>query len=202
MEIDQRPRLELETSLDFVNTLEHSENGDRDDLPSLPVAADWLVARGALREQDRTLVGMGTGSDAGLEQVRRLRAALREVVDATVAQRQPDGSALKLVNRTLEAEPAAELVAAPDGVAVVHGRAADPLTDALAHLVEPVVAALADGRPDRLRVCANDSCRWVFFDTSPTGRRRWCDMSTCGNRAKARRHRARARELGGEERPE
>jgi predicted RNA-binding Zn ribbon-like protein len=31
----------------------------------------------------------------------------------------------------------------------------------------------------------------VFYDESPTGRRRWCDMSTCGNRAKAARHRAR-----------
>jgi predicted RNA-binding Zn ribbon-like protein len=33
----------------------------------------------------------------------------------------------------------------------------------------------------------------VFFDSSPTGRRRWCDMATCGNRAKAARHRARAK---------
>jgi len=33
----------------------------------------------------------------------------------------------------------------------------------------------------------------VFYDISRTGRRRWCDMATCGNRAKAARHRARAR---------
>ena len=31
---------------------------------------------------------------------------------------------------------------------------------------------------------------WVFYDTSRTSRRRWCDMATCGNRAKAARHRA------------
>ncbi len=199
MEIDQRRRLELETSLAFVNTLEHSENGDRDDLGSFPVALEWLVARGALAAVDRdTVVARSGGEDGRLEEVRRLRAALREIVDATVMRRPPDASALARLNRTLEAEPAPELVAASNGVAVVHGRPADPLTDALAHLVEPVVAALGDGRPERLRVCANDSCRWVFFDTSPPGRRRWCDMSTCGNRAKARRHRARARSLGRE----
>jgi len=29
----------------------------------------------------------------------------------------------------------------------------------------------------------------VFFDGTKNGRRRWCDMSSCGNRAKAARHR-------------
>ncbi|MGO9207446.1 MAG: CGNR zinc finger domain-containing protein [Candidatus Limnocylindrales bacterium] len=33
----------------------------------------------------------------------------------------------------------------------------------------------------------------MFYDASPTGRRRWCDMASCGNRAKAARHRVRAR---------
>ena len=50
------------------------------------------------------------------------------------------------------------------------------------------------GRPERLRVCANDRCRWAFFDSSPTGRRRWCDMRSCGNQAKAARYRARLKE--------
>ena len=38
-----------------------------------------------------------------------------------------------------------------------------------------------------------DACSWRFVDRSPTGRRRWCDMRTCGNRAKVARHRARRR---------
>ena len=52
---------------------------------------------------------------------------------------------------------------------------------------------LTGGHPERIRICDNDRCRWVFYDTSRTGRRRWCDMATCGNRAKAARHRARAK---------
>ena len=56
----------------------------------------------------------------------------------------------------------------------------------------------AQARPDRLRICANDDCRWAFEDTSRAGRRRWCDMTSCGNVAKARRYRARHR--GTEER--
>lgn len=40
----------------------------------------------------------------------------------------------------------------------------------------------------RLRLCANDKCRWLFVDDSKGGSRRWCSMSTCGNRAKVQRH--------------
>jgi predicted RNA-binding Zn ribbon-like protein len=39
--------------------------------------------------------------------------------------------------------------------------------------------------------CPGDGCGWLFLDTR--GRRRWCTMAVCGNRAKARRHAARAR---------
>jgi predicted RNA-binding Zn ribbon-like protein len=39
-----------------------------------------------------------------------------------------------------------------------------------------------------VRECASERCSWMFVDRSRTHRRRWCDMKTCGNRAKARRH--------------
>jgi len=41
---------------------------------------------------------------------------------------------------------------------------------------------------DDVRVCAADDCRWLFLDTSKNHSRRWCDMKSCGNRAKARKH--------------
>ena len=54
-------------------------------------------------------------------------------------------------------------------------------------------------RLDRLRVrrCANDECLWLFIDHSKGGTRRWCDMTSCGNRAKARRHYLRRKPSGG-----
>gem|GEM_PF-3517240 len=48
-------------------------------------------------------------------------------------------------------------------------------------------------RPDRVRRCAHPACVLYFLDTSRNGTRRWCSMETCGNRAKAGRHYARAR---------
>lgn len=57
------------------------------------------------------------------------------------------------------------------------------------------VSALSLLEPDnlkRLKVCPN--CNWLFLDKSRNSSRLWCDMSVCGNRAKAKRHYRRQRE--------
>jgi len=55
----------------------------------------------------------------------------------------------------------------------------------------PVVRSAADFLTsddlDTVRVCASDSCNWLFIDTSKNHSRRWCNMKSCGNREKARR---------------
>lgn len=48
----------------------------------------------------------------------------------------------------------------------------------------------------QVRACPGSDCGWLFLDRS--GRRRWCTMEVCGNRAKARRHAARARSAEGD----
>ena len=59
-------------------------------------------------------------------------------------------------------------------------------------LIAPVLWSAGDlltgPRLDRVRRCANLECGWLFLDDSRAGKRRWCSMSACGNRAKARRH--------------
>jgi predicted RNA-binding Zn ribbon-like protein len=125
-----------------------------------------------------------------LERVHGVRAALREVADSVVEHRTAGLEALATVNRALHARQVIELVPSPDGVNVDHRHVGDPVDDSLARLCEALVAELTAGHPERIRICDNDVCRWIFYDTSRTGRRRWCDMATCGNRAKAARHRA------------
>lgn len=49
------------------------------------------------------------------------------------------------------------------------------------------VQALFTLPAERVRACQR--CGWLFLDSSRGGRRRWCSMSVCGNREKARRHR-------------
>lgn len=45
-----------------------------------------------------------------------------------------------------------------------------------------------------IRECDAPDCEWLFLDHSRNGSRRWCDMKSCGNRQKARRHYERAHE--------
>jgi CGNR zinc finger len=53
---------------------------------------------------------------------------------------------------------------------------------------------LAQGdRLDRLKMCASDACRWIFYDRSKPGNRRWCSSVLCGNREKTRSYRGSGR---------
>lgn len=73
----------------------------------------------------------------------------------------------------------------------------DDAAPALDRPLWPVARSLAElltsDELPRVRECAADNCAWLFIDTSKNRSRRWCDMAVCGNRAKARRHYARAR---------
>lgn len=54
-------------------------------------------------------------------------------------------------------------------------------------IIHAAVALLTGPQSERIRRCAAETCDWMFLDTSKRGNRRWCDMTVCGNRAKARR---------------
>jgi len=46
---------------------------------------------------------------------------------------------------------------------------------------------LASDQLQYIHACESKTCQWLFLDTSKNHRRRWCDMTKCGNRAKAQR---------------
>ena len=67
-------------------------------------------------------------------------------------------------------------------------------SDALSQVLWPVAIdawdLLTEPELSLVRQCPLDAggCGWLFLDVSRAGNRRWCDMRTCGNRAKARAH--------------
>ena len=186
----------LADGLDFINTLEYGKGQPRDDFGDATVAVRWLREHELLHQDmaDKLMTEVTTDAEASermLQRVQKVRAALRELLDAAVEKRPAHEGALREVNRALRAPYIFELVPAADGVSLDHRHEGDPISGALARLSEVVARELTQADKDRLRICANDECRWVFRDNSPAGRRKWCDMSTCGNRAKAARHRER-----------
>ena len=184
---------DLETCLDLINTVELTDGIPEDRLPTVTDALSWFDRTGVAHVHDLQAQA-GTSPDAWLARVQAARASLRDVWDAAVDGRAAASTAVETLNDILARAPHPELRSAPDGVSVGHRHdAADPTGEALARVAAPLVDALAVGDTSRFRVCANDGCRWVFEDTSRGGRRRWCDMTTCGNRAKVRRFRSKRR---------
>jgi predicted RNA-binding Zn ribbon-like protein len=193
--------VDLDEALDFLNTKELDSGALVDHLGSVDDVFEWIGGRdlvhAELLERERERARRDAEAAARvLARARRVRDALRELTDAVVEGRAAAPGAIAEVNRALRAREVIELEATSDGVRVGHRHVGDPIDDALARLADPIVHEISGGRPDRVRICADDTCRWIFYDASPTGRRRWCSMASCGNRAKAARHRARKKAEG------
>jgi predicted RNA-binding Zn ribbon-like protein len=99
------------------------------------------------------------------------------------------GRDIDALNQLLAMAPARTRLAAGETGSLWRLPAAMPTA---ASLLAPVFWSagdlLAGQQLQRLRMCANEKCRWLFIDDSKSGTRRWCSMNTCGNRAKAHRH--------------
>jgi predicted RNA-binding Zn ribbon-like protein len=188
--------LPIETAFEFLNTLELEDGALVERLTTLDSAGAWLAEHGVIDDARRiTLLGRRPpGAGATLDRIVRTRTALRDVAHAVAHHETPDGDAIGEVNRALGAKARLELVAEPEGVKLGHSHVGDAVDDVLARIAEPIVREVGGGHDRRFRVCANDTCRWLFYDESRSGQRRWCDMATCGNRAKAQRHRARQKQ--------
>jgi predicted RNA-binding Zn ribbon-like protein len=189
----------LADGLDFVNTLEYERGLPQDEFTDATVAVAWFQQHSLLHSETANVLVQQVSADKEaamrlLVRIQKTRAGLRELLDAAVDRRPPSDSALREVNRALRAQYVYELVPAADGVSLDHRHEGDPINGALARLSEAIARELTQDDKDRLRICANEECRWVFRDNSPAGRRKWCDMSSCGNRAKAARHRERQRQ--------
>lgn len=188
--------VDLEHTLDFLNTLRYDDGIASDTIDDVPSAVAFLREVGAGHEA-ALQADARRDVDAWLARLRTVRAALREAYDATVKGLPPGSDAIATVNDALRVRPKPELRVGLGGLHVTHEHPADATGEALARLVEPFVRAIGDETRDRLRICANDRCRWVFHDTSRGGRRRWCDTAEA-NRAKVARFRSRRRAAEGD----
>jgi predicted RNA-binding Zn ribbon-like protein len=192
------PRPGLDAAIDFVNTAGLSRGKAFEDLTSADDAVHWLHAAGFLSHETALAEARRFSADPGAAEravraARATRAGLRELIDALAEEREPRADAIAAVNGALRVEETAQLVPAGMRLRVAFRRSGEPFDQALATIARLVADELSEGRPERFRVCENDTCRWAFYDKSRPGTRRWCEMSSCGNRAKAARHRARQR---------
>ena len=130
-----------------------------------------------------------------LRQARELREAIDACTAAAVTGRPVPAEAVTTIDDWLVFAGARPQLVAADGVPLLTERAAaDSPRRALGMVALDAARMLGlDAERERIRICASETCSARFYDRSPAGRRRWCSMRTCGNEAKARRHRARQR---------
>ena len=182
--------------LDFVNT-DDARRGSRVDLlRDFDALVRWLESAAVLDGERgggirRRGLQQPAGATAALADARRIRAALRSLAERGMHVVEVRLNAVNEINRVLgRSAGTRRLEARGDGT---FQRSFVPVGDAFAGLMIPVVESAADalvlGELARVRRCADARCPRVFFDGTKNGRRRWCDMATCGNRAKAARHR-------------
>lgn len=186
--------------LDFVNTdsSPHTPRGDL--LRDFDTLVTWLVEHDALDEERASLIRrraalQPAAAAATLVDARRVRAALRALAERGSSVERVRADAVNEINRVLgRSAGTRRLDRHEDGD---YFRVFVPTGDAFAGMMIPIVESAADvlvsNDLSRVRRCADPRCHRVFFDSTRNGLKRWCDMGTCGNRAKAARHRARLR---------
>jgi predicted RNA-binding Zn ribbon-like protein len=162
----------------FVNTADLETGSDELGDPARLTA--WLGEAGLAPPGARF-------DEPARERIVEFREALRALLLANHGE-EPDREAIATLDRAarlvvaFDADGNARLVPAEGGVDGVLGA-----------LLGIVARAQADGTWPRLKACPADACGWAFYDHSRNRSRTWCDMSVCGNRAKARSYRARQR---------
>ncbi len=187
--------------LDFVNTDDARLGVRVDTIAAFDRFVAWLKAAQVVDAEraaalQRRALEQPSGAAAALVEARRVRAALRALAErgrTDQGERAREG-ALEEINRVLGRSVGTRRVEAlPDGGYV---RSFVPVGDAFSGLVIPIVESAVDslvrGELVRIHRCADRRCPRVFIDVTKSRTRRWCDMATCGNRAKAARARRRS----------
>ena len=166
----------------LINTIDLESGKDR--LATAREAGPWLVASGLLAPD-------ATPTDDDLEILIGAREGLRALVLQNTDGEAPDPAVMSPLHRIAEGEPARAAVAQDGGVRLTP--VGDSIRARLLTLLLIVHEAQHDGTWAHLKACANNDCRWAFYDRSRNHGGTWCDMATCGNKLKNRDFRARRR---------
>ena len=196
-----------EPCLDFINTLDnrplpqlHKELlSTYQDLAEFAEQAG-LIGSAKRRRLLRAAEAQPAHAMHSLRKAVEFRECLYRIFSTRLKKRKPSSADIAQFNR-FHGEALSNLQLA------VHGRgfrpewreASEPRLDSILWPVVKSAGDLLTGKDlERVRECKSPSCRWLFIDRSKNHSRRWCDMSVCGNRVKARRFYRRQRARSGQ----
>ncbi|HXV63178.1 MAG TPA: ABATE domain-containing protein, partial [Vicinamibacteria bacterium] len=186
-------------ALDFVNTVgwrDRSEPEER--LASFDDLLSWSRAVGLVsRSERKRLAAQGrlrpSQARAVVERARVLREALHRLFARFAAGQKPARPDLDTLNDVLAQAPGRRRLRHQGRGFVWEASGSRSLESILWEVAWSAADLLIHEAPKSIKRCAGTGCGWLFLDTSRNRTRQWCSMSSCGNRAKAKRHYAKRR---------
>ncbi len=191
------PRFELVAGalcLDFINTLDDRFSSEpKELLASYIDLARFGEDTGILdpAQVDRLFERSQRSPEAAqraLNAAIELREAMHSVFWALVQKKPVPQAALATFNQLVQAAAQrSRLVQVNGSFEWRFDAVPDDFETPLWPIARSAADLLASDQLAFVRACASKTCLWLFLDTSKNHRRRWCDMTKCGNRAKFQR---------------
>jgi predicted RNA-binding Zn ribbon-like protein len=192
-----QPRFEIcggSIALDFVNTLDDRfSDAPKELLNDYVDLARFGEDTGALTDEqvDRLMTRSMQHRDEAQRAVAsaiQLREAISAIFYALVRKKPVPPAPLIILNQHVqEAAQHLGLAFGKRGFEWKFDAQTNDLFAPLWPIARDAAELLASERMEFVRACASKTCEWLFVDESKNHRRRWCDMTKCGNRAKVKR---------------
>lgn len=185
-------------SLDLVNTVDWTRRGlDLDRLTTYERFTRWAEGAGVVDARTAKQLRAAAEqrpreAEAAHDAALTLRWVLQRVFSAAARSEDP-GSVLEDLNELLGDALRHLRLSRVDGRLELTWRGmGDDLASPLWPVVWSAATLLASEERERIRTCGGPDCGWMYVDRSRNHLRRWCQMETCGTRAKSRRRAAKA----------
>lgn len=168
---------ELALLYDFVNTLDCRRYVERgvahtggDEFETRSQMEAWM--------RRRRLLQPGKRIDAhDYRRALNLRDALRNFLQLPAGDRRKNSDAARRLTVAAKDFPLA-LVVTNKGAVTLQAASG---SSALGCVVAEMYGLAKTDRLARLKTCASEECRWIFFDRSKPANRHWCASNLCGN---------------------
>jgi predicted RNA-binding Zn ribbon-like protein len=179
--------------LDLANTWGNRSDAGSDRLLAYGDLLVWARGAGVVGEREHAELDKMAHREATRSfSVFRSAVELRDVVyrlcSATASGEKPRDRDVAALNAALQTVPKQRLCCSGECCEWEWPAGKSDLRQVLWPVIQSAADLVTSPDVSRIRECGAPDCNWLFLDRSRGGRRRWCDMSTCGNRAKARRY--------------
>jgi predicted RNA-binding Zn ribbon-like protein len=205
---DKQPFFDLcadHVALDFINSLERfGRNGGKEWLQDYGDLLRFAEKTDLLAPQQIRRLAAESHSNAGaraLRSAKELREAAANIFYGLLDGKSPNPADVTILEWhfhgvTQHRELRWRGDPAEDGHAKLEwswGRSETDTNLPVWALAEQTLQLLMSDGIGQVKACGAETCRWLFLDSSKNHMRRWCNMTVCGNRMKARRFQARSK---------